>query len=439
MCKVVHLGLVSSKYKMEEKERNVHLFSFSFGLPSHRFSWIPSILLVLFLSSLVQCDNLQAPRFVTHLSAGSIVGEGRTKILQCQALGYPAPLYRWLKDGVELTDFSSEHYYRIVTTRREDQGLYQCIAKNDVGAVLSQGIDLSVAYMGVFDDMTERTVTVDSGQAAILELPYIDSHPTPLVNWQSEDGTTPYDRKYAVTLKHALVILSASPSDQKAYRARATNTQIGKEENSAFVRVVVNDGDPFGEVAPEFVVKPEDLHVKKGAQVSELQCIANARPLHEVVTVWLKDGIPLENTAISYNLNDPWNRTLSLLSANLTHTGKYTCQVHLRSGGFPVIEATANVIVLEPPSFPASGKMETLSEFGATVNIPCEALGVPSPNITWLHNAVNKDKTPHASRYSVEEDDTLIIRNHSSDWNDIRFDEDQLNMSYYLLLSINIK
>uniref|UniRef100_A0A8D9FE64 Protein sidekick n=1 Tax=Cacopsylla melanoneura TaxID=428564 RepID=A0A8D9FE64_9HEMI len=264
--------------------------------------------------------------------------------------------------------------------------------------------------MGVFDDMTERTVTVDSGQAAILELPYIDSHPTPLVNWQSEDGTTPYDRKYAVTLKHALVILSASPSDQKAYRARATNTQIGKEENSAFVRVVVNDGDPFGEVAPEFVVKPEDLHVKKGAQVSELQCIANARPLHEVVTVWLKDGIPLENTAISYNLNDPWNRTLSLLSANLTHTGKYTCQVHLRSGGFPVIEATANVIVLEPPSFPASGKMETLSEFGATVNIPCEALGVPSPNITWLHNAVNKDKTPHASRYSVEEDGTLIIR-----------------------------
>ncbi|KAI5697514.1 hypothetical protein M8J75_011594 [Diaphorina citri] len=406
-------------------------------------------------------DNLQAPRFVAHLSAGSIVGEGRTKILQCQALGYPVPMYRWLKNGIELTDFSSDYYYRIHTTKREDGGVYQCIAKNDVGAVLSQGIDVQVAYMGVFEDMTERTVTVDSGQAAILDLPHIDSFPSPLVNWQSDDGRFPYDRKYFTTLKHQLIILSASSSDQKAYRkyfttlkqqliilsasssdqktyrARATNTQIGKEENSAFVRVVVNEIDPYGEIAPEFIVKPEDTHVKKGEQTSVLECIANARefivkpedthvkkgeqtsvlecianarPLHEVVTLWLKDGVPIENTAISYNLDDPWNRTLSLLSANLTHTGKYTCQVYLRSGGFPVIDASANVVVLEPPSFPASGKMETLSEFGATVNLPCEALGEPAPNISWLHNAVNINKSPHASRYSIEEDGTLIIR-----------------------------
>ena len=33
-------------------------------------------------------DSLQAPRFITQPSAsGSIVAEGRTKILQCQALG----------------------------------------------------------------------------------------------------------------------------------------------------------------------------------------------------------------------------------------------------------------------------------------------------------------------------------------------------------------
>ncbi|XP_026688281.1 protein sidekick-like, partial [Diaphorina citri] len=236
---------------------------------------------------------------------------------------YPVPMYRWLKNGIELTDFSSDYYYRIHTTKREDGGVYQCIAKNDVGAVLSQGIDVQVAYMGVFEDMTERTVTVDSGQAAILDLPHIDSFPSPLVNWQSDDGRFPYDRKYFTTLKHQLIILSASSSDQKAYRARATNTQIGKDECIANARefiVVVNEIDPYGEIAPEFIVKPEDTHVKKGEQTSVLECIANDRPLHEVVTLWLKDGVPIENTAISYNLDDPWNRTLSLLSANLTHT-----------------------------------------------------------------------------------------------------------------------
>lgn len=70
------------------------------------------------------------------------------------------------------------------------------------------------------------------------------------------------------------------------------------------------------------------------------------RPLHELETLWFKDGIPVENTAIAYNFNDPWNRTLSLLSANLTHTGKYTCQVGLRSGGYPTVSADANVVVL---------------------------------------------------------------------------------------------
>lgn len=60
----------------------------------------------------------------------------------------------------------------------------------------------------------------------------------------------------------------------------------------------------------------------------------------------MKDGIPIENTGISYSLNDPWNRTLSLVSANLTHTGKYTCQARLRSGGFPTVSADAQVTVL---------------------------------------------------------------------------------------------
>lgn len=59
--------------------------------------------------------------------------------------GYPQPQYRWLKDGVELGDFSTEHFYRILNTRREDGGSYQCVAKNEVGSILSKKIDVTVA------------------------------------------------------------------------------------------------------------------------------------------------------------------------------------------------------------------------------------------------------------------------------------------------------
>lgn len=75
-------------------------------------------------------------------------------------------------------------------------------------------------------------------------------------------------------------------------------------------------------------------------------CNCNFRPLHELETLWLKDNILIENSGISYQFNDPWNKTLSLLSVNLTHTGRYTCQVRLRTGGFPTVSASANVVVL---------------------------------------------------------------------------------------------
>lgn len=61
------------------------------------------------------------------------------------------------------------------------------------------------------------------------------------------------------------------------YRARATNTQLGKEELSGFTRLVVT-GDDHREIPPEIVIKPENVNViKGGALPHELQCISNAR------------------------------------------------------------------------------------------------------------------------------------------------------------------
>lgn len=355
-------------------------------------------------------ESLQAPRFITQPSSSSTyVSEGRTKILQCQALGYPQPQYKYLKDGEELGDFTTEHFYKIINTRREDGGAYQCLAKNDVGAILSKKIDIVVAYMGLFEDQTERTVTVKSGRAAVLDVPPIASQPPPLVQWQADDGSQLYDREYAHSPESQLIILSASPSHQKAYRARATNTQLGKEENSAYIRLQVV-GEEEAEVAPEIIVGPKDMHIVKGKLETNLHCIVNARPLHELETLWYKDGILIENTGVGYTFNDPWNRTLSLVSANLTHTGQYTCQASLRTGGLPSVNASANVIVLEAPSFVGNMRPETLAEYSSTVVLPCEAIGVPTPNITWLKNGYNVLKLPQKNRYKIDEDGSLVIK-----------------------------
>ena len=59
--------------------------------------------------------------------------------------GYPQPEYRWMKDGVFQTDFSSEPVYKIQSIRREDAGVYQCVARNAVGSIFSEQVQVLVA------------------------------------------------------------------------------------------------------------------------------------------------------------------------------------------------------------------------------------------------------------------------------------------------------
>jgi protein sidekick len=72
--------------------------------------------------------------------------------------------------------------------------------------------------MGMFKDASEKKVSVEAGQVAVLDMPAIESHPPPLVTWFTDGEAQLYDRKFAVTAENQLIILDASPSDQKAYR-----------------------------------------------------------------------------------------------------------------------------------------------------------------------------------------------------------------------------
>ncbi|XP_014300001.2 protein sidekick isoform X2 [Microplitis demolitor] len=354
-------------------------------------------------------ESLQEPRFTTQPSGiSNILIENRTKILQCQARGYPPPKYRWFKDGVALSnEFTSESFWRIQNANKKDAGVYYCVASNEVGSIFSERVTFSVAYMGVFKDQTEKVISVGYGEAAILELPPIESHPTPDVTWSTPDGPVPYGINYA-TSQRRLLILNAGDNDEDLYRARAMNTQIGKEEYSPYFKLEVI-GDPNVEVAPSIIIAPNDTQIAKDQPVTYLDCIANARSLHELRVLWTKDGVPIENAHISYSFNDLWNRTLELISANLTYTGVYTCHVTLRSGGYPMINASARVDVFEKPTFVNELKRETHGDYGSTVLIPCEVVGVPMPKISWYHNAEPVDSFL-GTKFDIKEDGTLVIK-----------------------------
>lgn len=154
--------------------------------------------------------------------------------------------------------------------------------------------------MGVFEDPSEIQVNVEYGNAAILQMPFIESHPPPNVEWFIDDSPIPYQINYA-TVYDKLIILNTSEDNERRYRyffvfvlpymtwnqfqhpntrlessrAKAINTQLGKEENSPFFRLEVT-GDPSAEVAPSIVIAPENTKVVR-EQETFLYCVANSR------------------------------------------------------------------------------------------------------------------------------------------------------------------
>lgn len=59
--------------------------------------------------------------------------------------GHPQPEYRWMKDGQFKTEFSTEPVFKIQSIRRQDAGVYQCVARNAVGSIFSEQAQVLVA------------------------------------------------------------------------------------------------------------------------------------------------------------------------------------------------------------------------------------------------------------------------------------------------------
>ena len=69
------------------------------------------------------------------------------------------------------------------------------------------------------------------------------------------------------------------------------------------------------------------------------------RPMYQLQTLWFKDDVPIELSGITFSFNGLWNRTLSLLQADLNYAGLYRCQVRLLSSIDEPLQAEAYVTI----------------------------------------------------------------------------------------------
>uniref|UniRef100_A0AAR2JFZ4 Sidekick cell adhesion molecule 2a n=1 Tax=Pygocentrus nattereri TaxID=42514 RepID=A0AAR2JFZ4_PYGNA len=320
--------------------------------------------------------------------------EGNRLVLTCMAEGSWPLEFKWLYNGTELTRFSLEYRYLIPSLDRSHAGFYRCIVRNRVGALMQRSSQVQVAYMEGFTE-GERSQVVSQGEAALIFPPRIPSFPRPQITWFRDGRKIPPSSRIALTLDNTLVILSTVAPDAGRYYAQAVNDKNGENKTSQPVILnVENVGGPADPIAPTIIIPPKNTSVMVGTFEVTLECVANARPLIKLSITWRKNGV-----VVNRGLRD-FGRRLTISGPLVSDSGYYECEASLRSSSVPSVTAGAYLHVLEHPQFVKEPERHITAEMEKVVDIPCQARGVPQPDIVWYKDAVpiSPVKTP---RYRV--------------------------------------
>ncbi|KAF8795300.1 Protein sidekick like protein [Argiope bruennichi] len=347
--------------------------------------WIISSLIL--SSSVVTADKNSHPPFVVQPSfAGSVVTERQSKILQCQAIGFPPPEFLWYRNDQPLGNFSKDPLLRISHISKENSGNYWCLARNAAGTVFSEKTSLTVAYMDSNVSAENITMTIKDGDAAILKPPAVESIPPVSISWQKLGfGHLHGGLNHAVSLNNELILLAVNSEDEGNYRASVTNPQAGEEALGGLIQLKVT-GERREFVPATIILPPRDSIFKQGAYPAILECIVNARPIESIQIIWKKDGQEVARSGLSHLLSF-WNRTITLLNVGTMHAGIYECIVSMKEDELTEVKASANVSVIVDPMITVQPQRETVSEIGKTVQMPCSSVGNPPPQISWYRNA----------------------------------------------------
>ncbi|XP_042689061.1 protein sidekick-2 isoform X2 [Centrocercus urophasianus] len=258
------------------------------------------------------------------------------------------------------------------------------------------------ADMGSFED-SETEQSVSHGEAAVIRAPRIASFPQPQVTWFRDGRKISPSSRIAITLDNTLVILSTVAPDAGRYYVQAVNDKNGDNKTSQPITLAVaNVGGPADPIAPTIIVPPRNTSVVAGTSEVTMECVANARPLIKLHIIWKKDGVP-----ISSGISD-YSRRLTILNPTLGDSGYYECEAVLRSSSVPAVAEGAYLSVLEPPQFVKEPERHITAEMEKVVAIPCQAKGVPPPDMAWYKDA-SLIHPEQLSRFQLLADGSLQI------------------------------
>ncbi|XP_040215726.1 hemicentin-1 isoform X1 [Rana temporaria] len=295
--------------------------------------------------------------------------------LECKAAGVPLPRISWRKNGAILHE-NNERYtvmesgtLYFPSANVTDSGLYTCLAANAAGSNQKQTKLLVYDPPLINSGSTNITTIVNNEITLNCE---VTGTPKPTVEWKKNGlliNTNMNYNIYRFLSSGSLIIISTAVEDTGMYVCFASN-DAGHDEIAIYLSVLV---------PPSIADEVTNIFINKLSS-SIIPCTTYGVP--QPVVHWLKDGIRLPAVGESYKILS--SGSIEIPRTDLTHTGRYSCKAINEVGS---AEIHINLYVQEVPVIYSQGDY-----FEATVNnsitLSCEALGTPSPTITWQKEGV---------------------------------------------------
>uniref|UniRef100_A0A3Q2D2Z1 Contactin-3-like n=1 Tax=Cyprinodon variegatus TaxID=28743 RepID=A0A3Q2D2Z1_CYPVA len=264
--------------------------------------------------------------------------------------------------------------------RYQDVGMYQCMAYNTVGAILSRRASLQFAYLDHFKVHTRSAVSVREGQGVVLLCGTPTSSGDLTYAWVFNEY--PYfvqqdNRRFVSQQTGNLYIAKVEPSDVGNYTCVVTNSITkGKVQSSPTSLILRTDG-VMGEYEPKIEVHfPDNVPSSKGSTVT-LECFALGNPVPEIT--WRRaNGVPFPSKVkMKYS-----NAVLEIPSFQMDDTGGYECVAENKMGRNT---AAGRLAFYAKPQWIQTMK-DTALAIEERLHWECRANGKPKPSYAWLKN-----------------------------------------------------